>query len=191
MVTEVEVCNRALIKVGCKTINALSETGKRATTCAVFLPQVVDEVLADHNWNFATGYAQLEKLGTAPLFEFDNAYSMPLDCVKVRQMDDETAEFEVVSGEDGQTRVLYTDEDPALIKYTRRITTASAWPPKFVEAVACKLAAELAVPLTSSTKLEQSMMTKYVNALASAQDVDSSEGLTDPERDDSWIRARF
>lgn len=51
--TEIDVCNKALRRVGAKTITSLSDGSHEADVCNEFWPQTRDEVTACHPWNYA------------------------------------------------------------------------------------------------------------------------------------------
>jgi hypothetical protein len=82
--------------------------------------------------------------------------------------------FEVIPGVAGPPPVpdkfcLLTDYDdtdqPIIIDYIRNITDESAFTPGFTEALICRVAQELAVPITESVQKKEDMQKDYVAAL--------------------------
>lgn len=105
MTSEVEICNRALSKVGTRsTIASMTEASNEAKQCNLLFNPTRDEVLSMAFWNFARKTATLSLLKSAPgtisnpsptgfdgtwndaypappwLFE----YAYPSDCINVR-----------------------------------------------------------------------------------------------------------
>lgn len=185
MASVISICNKGLRYLGGEEILSLDQESRGARLCSQYYAEVRDELLEEHHWNFAGRYVALALLPQVPLFGYARAYQLPADCLRVRKMRDD-ADFEVV-----ENRVLYTDAAPAEAVVTIRVTDPTKFPALFAEVLARKLAAELAVPLMNSSKLEQSMMTKYVNALERAKQMDASEGASDPEESNDWVRARL
>lgn len=185
MASVISICNKGLRYLGGEEILSLEQESRGARLCSQYYAEVRDELLEEHHWNFAARYVSLARLPLVPLFGFGKAYQLPADCLRVRRLRD-NSDFEVVEG-----RVLYTDADPAQAVVTARVTDPTLFPALFVEVLARKLASELAVPLMNSSRLEQSMMTKYVNALERAKAMDAAEGAGDPEETNDWVRARL
>lgn len=165
-------------------MSSLEEESLGAQLCSQFYPEIRDEVLESHYWSFATRYVLLARLPEAPPFGFAHAYQLPADCLRVCYLKGGNA-FEVVEG-----RTLYTDSKPAEAVVTVQVTEPMHFSAQFVEVLARKLAAELAVPLMNSTKLEKTMMQKYLAALGRAAALDGSEGVRNVQDEDGWIQAR-
>ncbi|MEZ0575446.1 hypothetical protein [Halodesulfovibrio aestuarii] len=184
MKSVISICNKGLQYVGGSPIVSLEENTRGAELCNQLYAEVRDELLESHHWSFATRYVRLPKLPESPPFYFACAYQLPADCIGVRQLQD-SKPFEVVEG-----RVLYTDSTPAKAIITVRVTDPALYPALFVEVMARKLAAELAVPLMNSAKLEQTMYSKFVDSFARAAAVDGAEGVQQIDESDGWLQAR-
>lgn len=186
MATETSICNSALAKLGCPQIVALTDASKHAQFCTQFYATTRDEVLAAHRWNFAMKRATLVAT-TAPAFEWTYAYTLPTDCLRVIQLNgyettETRGEFSVEAG------LLLTDESPAKIRYIAQITTASLFPTLFVEALATKLAANLAGPLTGSQTMAGEFMQQYeVITGPRARMCDAFESA--PKRKPAWSQS--
>ena len=119
-----------------------------------------------------------------PEFEYDHAYSLPSDCLRIIRMEDDAAVF--VKEEER----LFTDEDSAKIQYIAQITDTTKYSPAFIKAFAARLAAEIAFPLTNSVSLSEKMVQLYMNKLSIAKAVDGQEGSAQKMEDLSWEDAR-
>ena len=186
MADETSICNAALAKLGCPLITSLSDGSKHAQFCSRFYASTRDEVLAAHRWNFAMKRATLTK-STAPAFEWKYSYTLPSDCLRVVQLNgyettETRGEFSVEAG------LLLADADTAQIRYVAQITTASLFPTLFIEALATKLAANLAGPLTGSQTMAGEF-TKQYEAITGprARMCDAFESV--PKRKPAWSQS--
>lgn len=184
MRSSVSICNKALQYLGGSPILSFEDKSRGAELCRYLYAEVRDELLESHYWSFATRYVTLPKLPDAPPFDFSTAYQLPPDCICVRQLEGRKS-FEVVEG-----GVLYTDGGSARAIITVRVVDPVHYPALFVEVFARKLAAELAVPLMNSTKLEQAMFKKYLDSFDRATAVDGAEGGRQVNEIDGWLEAR-
>ena len=128
-ISEVSICNQALIALGAKTISALSESSKNARICNALYAQKRDNVLTDHVWNFAQKRAVLATLETDPTWTDDDMtvmYQKPTDCLKINYVNIESA---VVKIEEDK---ILSDTTGLKIKYTQRITDPMKYFPKFI-----------------------------------------------------------
>ncbi|WMW66721.1 hypothetical protein [Nitratidesulfovibrio liaohensis] len=182
--SEVSICNKALRYLGAPEIVALDQPSREADLCSRYYAEARDELLEHHHWNFATRYTSLAPLAAVPPFGFACAYRLPGDCLRVRRLRGEPP-FEVV-----EARTLYTDAAPAEAVLTVRVTDPARFPALFVEALARRLAAALAVPLMNSSRTEQAMLQRFGDALEAARVADAAEGASDPVEINPWLMAR-
>lgn len=158
--TSTTICNLALGKLGAGTIIGLSESSPEARACNLHYPQTRDEVLRSHRWNFAIVRASLSRLSDAPAFGWAYQYQLPVECLRVLQVngyeeDEEPDNWEVEGGK------LLTDEDSVNAKYISQVTDANIYDPLFIEALSLKLAAKLCIPLTGSDSRASGFITEY------------------------------
>ena len=194
MADETSIANLALAKLGISPIMALNDDSKQAQFANRFFDHTRDEVLAAHPWNFAMRRAALNKLATAPLFGWANAFQIPTDCLRVTQLNeiDPTERFPLFSIEANQ---LLTDEDEAQIRYIARVEDGSFYPPLFVHALATMLASRLAGPLTGSRELPTALMEEYeviTGPKARMADVfEENRRIKMPWVDSALVQSRF
>ena len=79
----IDICNSALQRVGATTILSLSDNSPEARACSVAYDSNRRDELRKHRWNFATQRAVLAPDSTAPAFDFDYAFTLPSDCLRV------------------------------------------------------------------------------------------------------------
>lgn len=185
MTSVVGIVNSGLIKLGADPITSLADDSAEARAANAQYEKLRDEVLRAHPWNFAIARQRLARLSDAPVFGFSHQYQMPSDCLRVLGMNEGRSRFEI------EGRKLLTDEDSADVVYVRRVTDPNEFDAMFCEALAYRIAADLAYPLANSTTLSGSMMQLYRDALALARSVDGQEtGAQRVLEASAWIEAR-
>lgn len=152
MASEVEICNRALLLFGNLTITGLTDGSKEARACRVLYPLLRDQLIYSHPWNFAMTRADISaQVATTPAFEWDYAYTLPADCLRVWELygsSSTDAEWIVESGE-----LLTNLEEEIYIRYIRRVTTTGNFSPSFAQCLATLLGAELSSKLADDKKM--------------------------------------
>ena len=73
----------------------------------------------------------------------------------------------------------------------RQVTDANLMPPDFREALAYRLAAELAVPIAQSNTLKQQLAEDFKAQLRRAKSSDSIEDFPVSFPEGSWVTERF
>ena len=158
MASKIDIWNAAIAKLGQDVrVTSPSENTKHARTLNVAWQRVLDFVLADAVWTFALRHKALA-LSTEETLGWGYRYDYPSDCLKavvvcdaggVRQYRDAivrgeaiTPEFEVQGGAQGQT--IVADIEAAYLIYVERVNDTGRFTPKFIEALACRLAADIA-----------------------------------------------
>lgn len=143
-VSDIQVCNMALLKFGELTVTSItSPTNKQERACAILYPILRDELVSAHPWNFAMARADISaQVTTTPSFQWDYAYTLPSDCLRVWELYGTDAEW---VSENGQ---LLTNQDAEIyIRYVKQVTTPGKFSPPFVNCLATRLGAELAIKL--------------------------------------------
>lgn len=184
MASQVDICNQALTAIGHKTIANIDEQNEAARKCKVYYQQAVDATLRAYNWNCAMARAELAQETATPTFGFSYQYALPADCLRVLQLERLDLKFKV------EGRKLLTNESSAKILYIKRIG-AGELDPLLVDAVAARLAAELAYALSNNRSLAELMMEIYERKKTEAACIDAQEGTPDELEVDSWLNARL
>jgi len=187
-VTNVSICNIAISKVGGKRITALSDDTPAAILCNDIFEETRNSVLCDHIWSFAQKRVALVDSGIDPVYEDDLvtiAYTRPTDLLKVNFTNIRSALVKL----EGQ--YILSDTASLYIKYTFEQTDTTLYFPKFVMALATKIAAEIAYPITTSRSVAKDLHELYLGRdLPSAIAQDSQQGTPLPPMQDEWIDAR-
>lgn len=189
--SETEICNLALTRLGHSQIVTMDEGTKAASLCSLHYPICRDATLRAHPWNFAIYRVTLALDATAPNHEFGYRHALPTDCLKVIRTGFEADGYTDVPYRI-EGRYLLCDETVVTIEYIAKITDVAAFDPMFVDLLAQRLAAEIAVPLTDTQTLAKAMWDVYGMKLSEARTTDAQEGTPREVVDlSSWIVARY
>jgi len=188
--TDTSICNSALIKVGSKSILSLDDDSKEGRICKEQYPKLRDEVQESHPWNFCIRRADtLSPLAQAPVQINDfvtQQFELPNDTLRVLGIDAFPSEINWVV-EDGK---LLTDTDTIKLRYIARVTDTSKFSATFSEALAWRIAADLAYSLAQNRALAESMFVAYERQLSLARAFDAQENGLTRLRSSFWTGAR-
>lgn len=209
--SETEIANLALTRIGHGLISALSENSTAAQVCNLHYPRTRDAMLRAHPWNFAVRRATLARSSTTPNHEFNYYHVLPADCLKVLRTHWEAdgsvgtsiygfpgqmgyaaqiAPYRIESVS-GVGKCLACNEDTVKIEYIAQITDTAQFDDLFVDCLAARLAAEIAMRLTDNQSAARTMWDMAAAKLAEARTADSQEGTPREAVDLSgWIAAR-
>jgi hypothetical protein len=194
-ISVISICNMALARIGQgKQITSLTESSQAAATSSVFFDQVRDEVLVEFPWPFALRRVTLAVVEEDPNDDWAFAYRRPTDCMTARRvlsgLSRNARPLTWEPGGDASGGLIFTDYDAAALEYIARVETPALFPAKFVNALAWRLAEELASVLQESTSFADVARRKYQEALSQAKVHAANEGVPDPEGDGTFIDAR-
>lgn len=185
--SSVEICNSALVKIGATRITSLSDTSKAAIACNDQYDRLRKEVLRAHPWNFAVAYVSLAPTANTPVWDkWEVEFLLPSDVLRILETDlPDGCAWEVGYNVDGD-KVLFTNDTSVKIKYIKDVTNTTRFDPSFEEALAFRLAADLAYHLVQSQTVQQSMFRYYKEAVATAMSFDAQEMSAQQVEANAW-----
>lgn len=199
MASQPEICNRALIKLGPKTITTLTDNTTPARVLSGLWDTVRKAELSKRYWNFALQRTSLAALGTTPSWGFANQYQLPNDYLKLVMVND-TYVAPGLTDYRTQDDSPYAIEGSALLtnfgaplklRYVRDITDPAAFHPLFVEVMAAKLAYEACYAITQSNTGRQQAAQDYKDAVKEAAQANALDKPPQGLVDDSWVLGRL
>lgn len=185
----------AILRVGGKSISALTENSREAEICNVFYEGCRDQLLCMHPWNFARKTVDLALIAGDSPDNWGFVYALPTDCLKILSIlvpgarvlrAKERVPF--VMGVWGGAKAVFTDMQDAVLEYTC-LPDESFSPAAFESALAWLLASELAGPLFGKPDLASASKTAYWKELSVAQAQDLNE-QSDQEPESEFISVR-
>jgi len=184
MATKVGIANSALILLGAETIQAITESNKRAKLCNEMYDKSKRKLLELHPWNFATLRVALAQLAGAPVYEFDNWFQIPNDCLRILRVENNEAVTYVIE----KDKIL-TNEDAISIEYISDIGEGY-FTQTFAELLAARLAADICYALLQSTSYAQYLEAKFDKDFALTRSRDAQEGTARSFNPNYFLQAR-
>lgn len=194
MPSPVDICNLALTSLGQPTIVQIDPpdaNSKAARLCAQLYPTLRDETLESHPWRRLKKRATLAADVVAPDWGYSTRYPIPADLIRL--IDDlyvggqKLMDFEF----EGEF-ILCDSTGPLQIRYLRSSTDPNEWDTLMRNAVAYRLAVDLAEPLTQDASKKQFAIAKFTEVINTAKAVSAQEGTpTDLGLPDPWVSVRF
>lgn len=166
MNTALEICNRALSKLGQRQIAGLAQSKDPISMqCSLLYHPARKETLCACRWSFAvrsetlTPLPHLSEVEEVPA-PFTAQYALPTRCLRV--LDVPLKKWSLA----GRRLLSMGRNDEELsITYIDNVEDGSIFDPLFVDALVCRLAEKLALPVTGSHSLRQSLLNEYHKVL--------------------------
>lgn len=192
MASVVQICNQALTKLGAARITDLLDDTRNARVMNAIYETKRDAELSAHPWTFAIKRAQIPALSTAPAFQWTKSYPLPSDCLRLVQVGEDYTFYDSDGGELFQVEgnsILTDEESPLDVRYVYRVTSTGLFSPLFIEALACRLAAEGCEEITQNASKREAAWAEYKQAIREAKRVNAIEQPPQRQPDLSWVRA--
>jgi hypothetical protein len=201
MAYSTEIANLALGHIGVSSeISDLeTEQSREAKAIRRFWDVCLEQVLRDHPFGFATKVAELNLVESDPNTDWLFSYRYPTDCLFVRKIlsgvnittPSDPIDYKLAGDDSG--RLIMTNQEDAVIEYTRVLTDFDNMPADFKMAFSYRLAVYIAPSLTSGDpfKLKQDCMNGYLMEISKAEANSINEESNDPDVDSEFVRARI
>ena len=176
MASVVNMCNSALNLLGASTIANLTDDTKNARLCNQRYEPVRNRVFRSHAWNCLHKRVQLAQNSTAPIVEYDHAYALPSDCLRVLKIHNGTTDS-IASALDYKLegRNIVTDIDTVFLIYIALDTDPNNYDTYLRESISHQLAADLCYAITNNATLANQYMTRADERLREARFIDATE----------------
>jgi hypothetical protein len=172
-----DICNLALGHLGEARITSLDEDSVSARACVLHYNSVRDEVLRSHRWNFAQDRKVLSALEELPAFGWARQYSLPVDCLRVLEVNGSEAGDVLSSEYIVEGRRILTNAEEVRLVYVRQISDVSQFDAVFVRAFALRLAIALSETIRGTTNKTAELAQLYERVTAPlARRIDANEG---------------
>lgn len=190
-VSEVSICNQALGWLGENPITSLDDQTPAASLCYHNYAGLRDSVLEGYEWSFAIRREQLALLDQDPV-GYGNAFQVPTDVLRVLkcskdgrfQREEPALQWEIEGDK------ILCDESTIYTRSVIRIEDPMQFSANFVQALAARIAMELAIPITNSRTLQTDMTRMYAGKLADAVTTDGMQGRNKRIRSTWLLRSR-
>jgi hypothetical protein len=193
MVSETDIVNVALRFLGADSISALTDSSKRAVVMNDLYEETRDDLLAGHNWSFATKRQKLARLSTTPTFEFDYAYTLPSDWLRTVSAHDNDGGYGTIEYREEEvddTGVLCSDAEDVYLRYVYRCVNANRMHSGFRRALAAALARDAAGAIPNSNTKGEANERRAKDYLAKAKSADALGSSPERRPRGSWADSR-
>ena len=172
MLTKIDLCSMALLKLGENPIQSLSDDTAAAKLGRTLVDVVIDTLLAMHPWHFACRTYELTP-------NSNGEFNIPCDVLRIVKTNGHIMEDKIIS-----------NTNPITIKAIVRISP-DKFPSYFASLVATKLAVEFCMPITSDQSVFRTMVALYESELQTAKFIDSTTSVNTKIEEFSLIDVRF
>ena len=172
MLTKIDLCSMALLKLGEKPIQSLSDDTAAAKLGRTLVDFVIETLLAMHPWRFACRTYSLSR-------DNNGDFVIPSDVLRVIKTNGQIMGNKIVSNTD-------TLNITAIVRIT-----PDDFPSYFASLVATKLAVEFCMPLISDQTVFRTLVALYENELQTAKFIDSTTSVNTGIENFSLIESRF
>ena len=188
MASEVQICNRALQRLGAGRIASMDAESKEAREVSVAYEPLRDFMLRSHPWSFAISRVALAADSTAPVGDDAPAYqySWPADAVRILLPKSANLDW-IIEGR----KILTDDVAPLYVRYITQVTDPNTMDPMFREALACWIAHELCESLTQSNSKKAGLLEDLKVMIAEARRTNAIEKPPVESADGSWDTDRL
>jgi hypothetical protein len=191
-----DICNSALLRLGAATIADITDNSPEARACAIQYDSNRRSELRRHPWNFAIKRVVLAPDTAAPAFEFDAAFSLPADCLRVILPNDSTIDWVIEGGKiltswSSSPVTGSTTANTLSLRYVQDVEDVTKFDAAFYDALCCGLAIDICDKLTSSNAKKQTLMEEYKGIISEARRSDAIENLPEDPPDSSWLTVRY
>lgn len=172
MLTKIDLCSMALLKLGESPIQSLLDDSAAAKLSRTLYDVVIDSLITMHPWHFAMRTMELTK-------NTSGQFLIPCEILRVLKSDGQIVGNQIVSDAD-KLSVL------GLVRVSPEI-----FPAYFVSLAATRLAIEFCIPLSGNQSVFRMLTALYETELQTAKFIDSTSSNDAKISDFSLINTRF
>ena len=175
-ISEVSICNQALMNLGANPIISLDDDTTEAKICKVFYEPIRNVLLETNNWTFTIQWLTLAQAASPPLSEFANAFPLPVNASRVLFVGENYERPNRKWQVEGNN--IVTDETTCKAQVVILETDPNKYSAAFIQALVARLSADMAIAITNSRSLYETHMQIFGMKLQEAISTDNLQGKT-------------
>lgn len=183
MSIDINIANRALLKLGVNAISSPDEESARAETIRNIYNDCVDYLLSQYDFRFARKQMQLPKLDKEVVFGYRNAYQLPTDFVRLINMKERTR-YALLSDS------IVANSDTMTITYVFKNYDPKTYSPLFRELLTVRLAFELSPYIKEDKQFTQQMYQEEIDKINNSANRESMQEDDEFLPEDMWVFSR-
>lgn len=172
MLTKLDLCSMALLKLGEKPLTSLNADSASAQLSRTLYDITIDALLSGHPWRFATQKLSIEK-------NQDDEFVVPENVLRVLHCSGQLLGHQIFSNANNVKMLAVMRVE------------ADKFPSYFVSLAATKLAMEFCVPLTGNQQNLRTLISLYESEFQNAKFIDSTMDTNHGIAQFALIDARF
>jgi hypothetical protein len=186
MATQMDIVNEALTELGQPPSVSINDKNRRTIAIKQVYDSVLENLLSQHNWGFATKTLTLALIESEFETEFDYAYSLPVDFFRLIEGVPTGYPFRILGGE------LHVNYNGFKLVYVAKTTNVNEMTPEFRSLFSVALQAKAAYAITGSQATQAKRQEDYREKLRIAI-ANDSRNSTFPKCafENTWINARY
>lgn len=185
--SKIEILNRALLKLGEPPISSFNDAAFGKTYELIY-DDILRLLLSVYPWRFAVTRVRvaqrLEKFGERFM------YQLPADFLMLIKVYEKHGKCQKSGYEIADHAIVVDDDNGVEIEYVRYVENDDIFPPLFKEAMAAKLAAELAMRVKQAISFKQVFDNEFYNLVRQAELNNEIMKDTEVLPDSSWVSVR-
>ena len=177
MLSEVAICNLALGWVGGNQILSLNDPLTEAVICKANYDPARRALLETVAWTWAQSREDASPVITPPAYVTNlewNAFLRPANSLRIIKVTDVDEAYRLDWLREGD--YILAPGERIRMHFTLDITDTSKFPPLFDQALAARIAAEIAIPVSQSRSLQQDMWGLASKKMSEAVSADQRQG---------------
>lgn len=182
----VSICSNALLLLGAKPINSLTDGSDGALLAQNLYPTVSDALLRAHPWNSTLKRVVLAPKVGAPAFDYAYAFALPGDWIRTWQVGERGARLDYRT----EGRDILSDTNPLPLVYQRRPSEGD-WDSQLLHLATLAMAASMAYAITKSNTVKEQFTGDYRAALIAAMATDGQDDPPETLGDSRLLAAGF
>lgn len=184
---DIQICSRALIKIGAQPISGFADGSAESIVAASLYPSTRDALLSAYPWSFATAQRELPRVDGRPAADYQFAYQLPADFLRV-----------LSAGTGGAGRgLVYRIAERRLHSNAAQVTLTylfrpheATFPPFFDQVLIQRMAAEFCLPITESGSRAEALYRLAEQEFRRARLIDAQQDMPAGFEDFSLVEAR-
>ena len=196
--SELGICNLALGWLGANRITSFDDNLVEAQLCKDNYGPILRALLEVSEWTFAQHRFKPPAESTPPDWGYASQFKIPATVLRIhyvglsdRKEEDDPAPVWNRASPIGIGDVIECDASVIYCRGTRMVEDVSKLSGLFGQAMAARIAADLAMPLTNSRGMASDMWTLFSNKIVEAERMDSKQGRARVLRAPGMLQARL
>lgn len=170
----VDICNMALAMIGGNAISSFDEGTTEANLCKTLYPDLRDAVLEEAYWSFS-----LSRVALTNYAEYQGGYhhfDIPNDVLAVHRLYDSDSFSTQINDWFVEGNRILTRRNSVFAHCTKKIEDVKRFSNMFTQALATRIASELAIPIAGSATMKNELFSSYVAKVTAAKTSDGVQG---------------